>query len=347
MALFSIKNIALKGLACAVPKNQLFNRDYPYHTPTENKQFLQTTGIEERRIVTDGVTASDLCFTAAKQLLDEMAIDKDEINVLIFLSQTPDYKIPCTATILQDKLGLSRNCIAFDINLGCSGYVYGMSIAASLLQNTKGKAVLLVGDISSRCVSQSDKTVAPLFSDAGSCTVLSYDEKAADMHFNLQSDGKGHDAIKVEDGGARNPATEDSFTQDKTTNRSRMDMFLDGIKVFNFSRKEVAPNLETLLNQFDKEKSTIDYFIFHQANLFMNESIRKKLKLEATKVPYSIKQYGNTSSASIPVTLIHSLQDKMSTNHLKMVFSGFGVGLSWGSLYIETQAIHTLPMIEV
>jgi 3-oxoacyl-[acyl-carrier-protein] synthase III len=347
MAFFSLPEVSFKGLACAVPANKVSNRDYPYHTQKENEQFIQTTGIEYRRVAGAGTTASDLCFTAAEKLLSETQTDRETVNVLIFLSQTPDYKIPCTATILQQRLGLPKSCLAFDVNLGCSGYVYGLSIAGSLLRLTRGKALLLVGDVSTTCVNEKDKTTAPLFSDAGSATLLEFDANARPMFFNLQSDGSGYDAIITRDGGVRNPVNECSFVLDEIQNRRPVDMLLDGIKVFNFSRKEVAPNAEALMNHYEISADNLSYFIFHQANLFMNESIRNKMKIPAVKVPYSLKEYGNTSSASIPVTMVHALQNSLPQGNHKVLMSGFGVGLSWGSAIVELNSPHILPMIEI
>lgn len=347
MALFSINNVSIAGLAAAVPKNIESNKEYPYHTALEQQQFLKTTGIEERRIVNDSTTASDLCYRSAVDILEELNWEKDSINILIFISQTPDYLIPGTAPFLQNKLGLPKTTLAFDINLGCSGYVYGLSIIASLLEKTKGRALLLVGDVSSSIINKKDKTVAPLFSDAGSCTALEYDEKAKEMFFNLQSDGKGYQAIQRKDGGMKSPFTAQSLFFNKESNRTGLDMKLNGIDVFNFSRKEVIPNIENLLQTNKIEKESIDYFVFHQANLFMNEYIRKKLKIEEKKVPYSLKKLGNTSSASIPITLINNLGAELTKKPLKLLLSGFGVGLSWGSSYIQTNQIKTLPLIEV
>lgn len=347
MAFFSVNHIAITGLSCCVPANEVFNKDFPYHTKKENQQFLETTGIEKRNIVKNGVTAADLCFKAADELLKSKKIDRSDITVLIFLSQTPDYKIPCTATILQNKLHLANTNIAFDINLGCSGYVYGLSVIAAMLNVTKGKALLLVGDTSSTCINQEDKTTAPLFSDAGSATLLEYNKEASSMHFNLQSDGTGYDAIITRDGGARNPIDADSLRMDEVTKRRAIDMHLDGIKVFNFSRKEVAPNILALLENNNIDEDILDYFLFHQANLFMNESIRKKLSLPKEKVPYSLKEYGNTSSASIPITMVHCLEDELNARSVKLVLSGFGVGLSWGSVYLELNRPTVLPMLKI
>lgn len=347
MAFFQLENIEVKGIAAATPQNKVANKNFAYHSELENKQFIKTTGIEYRRIVENGITASDLCLESAKQLLDNLAWDKNEINILVFISQTPDYKIPCTATILQNKLELSKSCLAFDVNLGCSGYVYGLSIIGSLLEKIQGKALLLVGDASSTCINQKDKTTAPLFSDAGSATALQFNIKAPKIAFNLQSDGSGFDAIITKDGGSRNPVKESSFVFDEKTGRTDLDMFLDGIKVFNFSRREVVPNVNNLLQNFEITKTEIDYFVFHQANKFMNDAITKKLDIEISKVPQSLQMFGNTGAASIPFTIVSELKNNILNQNKKLLLSGFGVGLSWGSCVLNLDKTLVLPLIEM
>ena len=346
MALFDVNKVSLKGVAACVPKNIAKNAEYPYQTELERKQFIKTTGIEQRRIVDSNTTASDLCFKAADNLLSELKWDRSEINVLVFVSQTPDYKIPCTATILQDKLGIGKSCMAFDVNLGCSGYVYGLSIVSSLLAQIKGKGLLLVGDASSTCINLKDKTTAPLFSDAGSASALSFDDKAKPIQFNLQSDGAGYEAIISPDGGSRNPMSEDSLVFDEALGRTRADMFLDGIRVFNFSRREVAPNVTALLEHFERSTEDLSYFIFHQANKLMNDMIAKKLNLDMAKVPQSLRLLGNTGAASIPITLVDQLDTIIGKQDKEVLLSGFGVGLSWGSCIVSMEECTILKLIE-
>ena len=201
--------------------------------------------------------------------------NRDEIKILVFITQTPDYLIPNTSSILQEKLNLSKNCLAFDINLGCSGYVYGLSVIGSLLQNMPGsKALLLVGDISTKTISMQDKSTAPLFSDAGTATSLEF-SLGNQIHFNLQTDGKEFDAIIIPDGGYRNPVSEKSFEVKEYEGgilRNNLAMKLDGLKIFNFALREIAPNINALLSEKKTDKSSIDYFVFHQANLLMLES---------------------------------------------------------------------------
>jgi 3-oxoacyl-[acyl-carrier-protein] synthase-3 len=350
MSVFTIPNVAIKGLAVSVPKQTADNLSFEILSEKERELFVKTVGIRYRRIAPTGTTASDLCFEAADNLLEEMQWNKEEVRVLVFVTQTPDYIIPNTSSILQQRLGLSKNCIVFDVNLGCSGYVYGLSIVAGLLQNMPtGKGLLLVGDISTATISNRDKSTAPLFSDAGSATALEFSLNC-DMQFNLQTDGSGYDDIIIEDGGYRNFFSETSAVPEEIEKgivRSKLQMKLDGLKIFNFALREVAPNINQLLNETKTNKDNINYFVFHQANLLMLESIRKKLSIESERAPYSLYDFGNTSSATIPVTLVSKLREELSTKNLHLALSGFGVGLSWGTCILKTNQIVCLPIIEV
>ena len=350
MAVFTVPHIKLSGIAASVPRQTEDNKDFALLSENERELFIKTVGIRYRRVAPKGMTSSDLCLAAAEKLLDTLKWKRDEVQALVFVTQTPDYIIPNTSSLLQDKLGLSKNCIAFDVNLGCSGYVYGLSIVGSLIQNmTGGKALLLVGDVSTQTISMQDKSTAPLFSDAGSATAIEYSEGNA-MHFNLQTDGKEFDDIIIPDGGYRNRFTAQSMLPleyEKGITRSQLDMKLDGLKIFNFALREIAPNINALLDQKNISKATVDYFIFHQANLLMLESVRKKMQLEGDKVPYSLYDYGNTSSATVPLTMVTKVREALISKKINLVLSGFGVGLSWGSVYLETANIICPELIEI
>lgn len=350
MSVFSIPNIKLSGLSACVPEHTEDNKNFSLISEEDRETFIHTVGIRFRRVAAEAVTASDLCFTAAEKLLNDLNWNREEIKILVFVTQTPDYLIPNTSSLLQEKLKLTKNCLAFDVNLGCSGYVYGLSIVSSLLQNMPGgKALLLVGDISTRTISMKDKSTAPLFSDAGTATALEFSTKNQ-IHFNLQTDGKEFDDIIISDGGYRNPVSKNSFTEteyEKGIVRNNLQMKLDGAKIFNFALREIAPNINTLLTEKQIEKSTIDYFIFHQANKLMIESVRKKLKVEPEKVPYSLYNFGNTSSATVPLTMLVKLREQLVSQKLNLLLSGFGVGLSWGSCYLETEKIICSKLIEI
>lgn len=350
MSVFTVSNVKITGISACVPKNKIATGTYKNFSKEEKELFIKTTGIEFRRVAEAGVTSSDLCAKSAEELLRKLNWDRSEIETLVFVTQTPDYLIPCTSTILQDRLSLPKSCMTIDINLGCSGYVYGLATAASLISNTSGKkGLLLVGDIASRTVSEEDKSVAPIFSDAGSATALQHAE-GENMHFNLQSDGSGYDAIITPDGGMKSPFSAHSLKMQQVEDgikRNRLHTILNGVEVFNFSLREVAPNVRELLEYIDKSTDEIDYFVFHQANQLMNNAICRKLKFEKNKMPLSLKEFGNTSCATVPVTMVSELQNELENRSLSLVLSGFGVGLSWGSAVVNTCQIACPEMIEI
>ena len=350
MAIFSIPNIKISGVSACVPLKKESNHDYDWITKKEQDLLIKTTGIEERRIAEKGVTTSDLCYEAAKKLIDKLEWNKNEIEIVIFVSQSRDYFLPATSIILQNRLGLPNTTIALDIGLGCSGYVYGLSVIASLMSHSKiKKGLLLSGDISSFSVNPKDKSTYPLFGDGGSATAIEYDEGANEMTFNLQSDGSGADAIIIPDGGLRNPLNEDSYIEKEYEggiHRTKRNLWLDGLAVFNFSITKVPFQIKQLLESLNQEANEIDYFVFHQANKLIIETIRKKLKIDAEKTPYSLHEFGNTSSASIPLTLVTGLSNTHKEN-LKVVLCGFGVGLSWGTATVDLDHVQYLPLIEI
>lgn len=351
MACFTINNIKVAGIAAAVPRQEVSNYDYDRLTGQEKKLLIKTTGVENRRVAPKGMATSDLCFEAAGQLLEKLEWKRDEVQLLIFLSQSRDYYLPATAIILQDRLGLSKSCVAFDIGLGCSGYVYGLSVMGSMMA-TAGlkKGLLMVGDISSATCSPDDKSTYPLFGDAAAVTALELDSTAAPMHFNLGSDGSGYEAIIIPDGGIRNLVTPHSLDKENISDgisRSRLNLSLNGLDVFNFSVTRVPESVKAFCGYTGTDAGAYDHFVMHQANLLMNETIRKKLGIAAEKVPYTLSKYGNTSSASIPLTIVSELGNEVSTKKLSLLLSGFGVGLSWGTMSMVTDKPVCIGPIEV
>jgi len=351
MSSLLIPDVRIAGLSACVPKNIAENSNFDIISTKERQLLIKTTGISQRRIAAEGMCASDLCYESAKQILNALNWNPKEIDLLLFVTQTPDYITPATAALLQHRLGLSQSCIAFDINLGCSGYVYGLSVAAGLLSNMpKGKGLLLVGDVSSACISGRDKSTTPIFSDAGSATALENDDRAPEMMFNLQTDGSGYQAIMIKEGGYRHPFNKDSLKEEtiqEGITRNNIQLQMNGIDVFNFAIKQVPRNVNELLDKAGVKKNDIDFFVFHQANRLINEAIRKKLGITVAQTPYSLKNFGNTSSATIPVTLVTEIREAISGKELKMVLSGFGVGLSWGAVYLQTSAMVCPPLLEV
>lgn len=350
MALFSINGVAVRGLAAAVPLASVDNSDYDWISEQERNMLISTTGIKSRRVASRGTCTSDLCKPAAEKLLTDLGWKATEIDLLVFVSQSRDYILPATAIILQNELGLPKSSVAFDISLGCSGYVYGLSTVVSMMKSCGlKKALFMVGDISTISLNPRDKSTFPLFGDAGTVTALEISDESS-MHFNLGSDGSGHKAIMIQDGGARQPYSVESEIEQEISQgiwRKGTDLILDGLEVFSFSIREVPPNVAGLLGFAHKSNDDIDLFVMHQANLLMNETIRKKLKFPAEKVPYSLKSYGNTSSASIPLTMVTQCREKLTSSENKLLLSGFGVGLSWGSVILSTNNLVIPELIEI
>lgn len=347
MAIYSTPNVKISGISACVPKKVEYNIDYTWISEKERKNLIKTIGVEKKHHVKKGTTTSDLCYVSAEGLIKELNWDKNKIDLLVFVSQSRDYLLPATACILQERLGLADTCVALDVNMGCSGYNYGLSVVSGMMANGGiKKALLLSGDVSS-IGSRRDKTVFPLFGDAGTATALEYKKGAIDIPFNLQTDGKGYKAIIIPDGGFRGLPTRKSLdykSYGKGIIRHKVHVSLDGIEVFNFSLREVAPNIKKLLKYSDRKIESLDYVVFHQANYLMNNTIRKMLKIDTEKFPFSLKNYGNTSSASIPLTIVTELKKEVETKKLSILMAGFGVGLSWGSNIVEIDHI-TCPEI--
>lgn len=349
MSLFHVTGAEIKGISAAVPKDVISNRDYEIITPEEREVLIKTTGIEKRHIALNGETTSDLCFAAAEKLITELHWEKSEIDLVVFVSQSQDHFLPATSIILQHRLGLPKTTAAFDIMLGCSGFVYGLSVISSMMA-TGGfrKGLLLAGDVSSAGVNVKDKSTYPLFGDCGTATAIEYN-RGYQFTFNLQSDGSGKDAIIIPHGGLRHPMGPDSLIEkeyEPGITRTMRNLWLNGMDVFNFSTREAPPNVRALVEFRGKTVDDADYFIMHQANLLMNETIRKKLKIAAEKTPYTLREFGNTSSASIPLTIVDALQ-RAHKDNFSMILASFGVGLSWASCYLEAQNIVTPPVVKV
>lgn len=352
MALFTTYHAKIKGIAACVPRETIRTKDYKQFSESEAELFTKSVGIIERRVAPKNITTSDMCFASAEKLIAELNWNKAEIGCLIFVSQSPDYFLPATSILLQHRLGLSKTTMAFDVNLGCSGYIYGLQLLMNLVSGGQiKKGLLVVGDKSTLSTHDEDKSTYPLFGDAGSATAVEYTEEKTPVYFNLQSDGSGEEAIKILDGGSRNSVRPDTFEIKEIepgVKRSRRHLQLNGIDVFNFALKEVAPNINELLQFANTEKEKVDFFVFHQANKLINDSVRKKLKItDVEKVPLSIDLYGNTSSASIPLTIVSKIKEKVAGQNKKLLLSGFGVGFSWGSCLMDMDKIVCCDLIEI
>lgn len=349
MAFLEVKNVEIVGVSACVPKQKEDNSQiYPKWGDYDG--FIASTGINSHRVAPSNITTCDLCYESAKKLIAKLQWNKDDIEVLIFVSQTPDYVLPPTSCILQEKLELSQNCYTLDVSLGCSGWVYGLSVITSLMQNgTIKKGLLLVGDTISKICSKEDKSTYPLFGDAGSATALVYNQNASPFYFNLHTDGTGYNNIIVKDGGYRNPVSESSLRSKLVSEgieRNSLNLELDGMNVFSFGITKVPKCINELVEHFNLDKEKTDLFVFHQANKFMNEKICKKLKLDEEKTPLSLDEFANTSCASIPLTLVTRCQENLKNTSQSLIACGFGVGLSWG-VALKSNKICVPNLIEI
>ncbi len=345
MSFFEFRNVRIAGFAAGVPRNVVKNdSDAVGSKDYDASAFVETTGVRSRH-VSNEFTASDLGFVAAERLIASLGWDRNDIGILIFVSQHADFILPATACILQDRLHLSKECYTEDIALGCSGWVYGLSNAVSLLSGgSVKKALLICGDAKRRT-----NHLDGLFGHAGTVTALEYSEGAESFKFNFGTDGSGYDAIIIPDGGSRNQITPESFDMQEIDGKmvNRLQPRMKGMDVFGFGITAAPKSVKKLAEHFNLDIESFDYFIFHQANLMMNEKIRKKLNLPAEKVPYSIGEYGNTSSASIPLTIVTNLIGRFENRKTNFICCGFGVGLSWATVAFSTQDIVVKELIQL
>ena len=352
MAFQQLSNVKISGISACVPKEIENNKGSAIFLSNEDSEkFILTTGISERRIAPSDICSSDLCYHAAEKLIQELGWDKKEIDCLIFITQTPDYIVPATSCILQDRLGLSTECTAFDITLGCSGWVYGLSIMGALLSmgNYK-KGLLLVGETTTKTKSSKDKGTYPLFGDAGTATAMEFSEGYEPMYFHSGTDGSKHQAIYIPDGGFRNPTTHESLKIESIepgVTRNKLQYIMDGGSVFIFSITKPPQSIKTLFEKTNIDPAKVDYYFLHQANKIMVEKILAKLKIPIEKAPSSYELFGNTSMSSIPLTMVVKKSHELAQSKQNIVACGFGGGLSWASGYFVTDKIVCPSLIEI
>ena len=289
------------------------------------------TGIKTRHIAAPGETASDMATSAAKDLFDR-GVDPTEIGALIFVTQSPDYILPTTACLLQDRLGLAKSCMAFDINQGCSGFVYGLGVGTSLISSGFAKkALLLCGDTYTRYIKKNDRTCRPIFSDGASATLISRGSKASISSFVFGSDGLGGQNLIVRGGGARD--------RDFPTGSSNPHLYMDVPKVFMFSMSAVPRVVGKLLEAGDTRLEDVDLFVFHQASAIVLENIGRQLNLPKKKLYSNLVNVGNTVSSSIPIALTEASREGILQPGQTVLICGFGVGYSWAGALLMWGAV--------
>lgn len=346
MAVQNIKKVRIAGVSAAVPVHVVETREVPcFDSEEECKRYLENVGVERVHKHTGGETCSDYCQAAAERLLNDLQWEASDIDMLVYVSQSQDYILPATACVLHGKMGLREDCHSFDISLGCSGWVYGLSVVMSMMQSGGfRRALLLAGDV--RPVDFGK----PLFGDAGTATALEYDEDASEVLIDTRTDGLGYEAIIKRGGACRHPFDEHSleYREDQFGSVHRIiDTEMDGPAVFVFGITKAPKAVKSVLKLVNRTVEDVDCFLFHQANLMMNEQIRKKCKIPAEKCPYSIRDFGNNSSASIPITMVTAARDALNGSDKEIVACAFGVGLSWATLHMKLQNPVISPLVEV
>ena len=327
-----MKGMALRGIVSCVPEREIINeRDFPWFDSADIRKITAMVGISSRRFADDHTCTSDLCQAAGAKLLEQLQWDPKTVDGLILVTQTPDYIMPPTSCLLQERLGLPETCASVDVSLGCSAYVYGLWLANSLI--TAGachRILLMAGDTPSKYVNPKDRSTALLFGDAGTATAL---EDASDSRmvasYIMKTDGKGAEQLIVPGGGFRNRFPDE---------QSQYCVFMDGAHIFDFTRFRIPPLIKELLDYSHNAANAYDLYIFHQANEYLIRFIAAQCGIEISRVPLFLKQFGNTAAASVPLTLALSKLPVTEKDLLQVMFIGFGVGLSWGAVSLNVPA---------
>ena len=334
-------DIKIAAIAASVPENVMdisAKLNDPEEDPKFIKNFMKNTGIRFRRRSGYDQTAADFSYSAAKQIMDAGYYKPEEVGVLINITQTPDYRTPATALIIQKRLGLSKNCLVFDINLGCSGFVYGVSLAASILKtSTAKKGLVTVGDTLARGrkhikLKRSSNT-GLLFGDASAAILVEKDSGSSGFCTGLMSDGTGHKALSSPYNAWRHPVGPESIPG-------------DDIAVFNFTISEVPAILNSYMELTNTKIEDYDDLVLHQANMMILKNIAKRIGMPMEKVPVSLDRFGNTSGCSVPLTIVDKYGDSKENKEVNLLTSSFGIGLSWGVVGFRINVKDILPLTE-
>lgn len=340
MANHIFEDVIVTGLACALPKKKIDTDEYiKYFGKDIVEQFKKTTGIKSRYISNGKQTASDLCYIAAKELLQKKNLTGDDIDALIFITQFPDYKAPSTSFVLHKRLGIKKECITFDINLGCSGFVNGMYMISGLIQSGAiTRALLLIGDAELNHPLYKDHSFSMMFGDAGSACII--EKGKGQVSGIIKADGNGYNVMITPYPGARFPNKYVNGSKDGLVKK------MAGDDTFLFTITEVPKLFKEYFELNRCSWNDFDYCILHQANLFILNHIAKRIKLPKEKMPISIDKYGNTDGASIPLGIVDLCENKIQKDEkLKLIVCGYGVGLSWGIVSFEINTQDVLPLI--
>ena len=351
MSRLTIENIRIAGISACVPATIEENLTLPiFADEQEARKVIASTGIERHRMAGEGITASDLSIKAVERLLEDLGWKATEIDCLFYVCTSRDFIAPQTACILQDRIGLRNDCFVMDLPLGCSGWIYGMSVASSMMSHgTFKKGLLIAAETNTKNRSRNDRTVRPLFGDAATVTALEVSSKPHKINFMFGVDGSGYQAVWAKHGGTRFPADTGSVIDIEVEPgivRKGTDMVVNGMDVFAFAIKRPPRALKEMIAEFNIDLEEIDFLLLHQANKFIDEKIRKSLGVPSEKVPYCLNDFGNVTSASIPLTMVTRCAETLRTNDCRMLACGFGVGLAWDCMEFCCDKITISDLIE-
>ncbi|MCX6231381.1 MAG: ketoacyl-ACP synthase III [Bacteroidetes bacterium] len=328
----------IKAISYYLPDKKLTNEDLNVEFPEWSvEKVASKIGVSERSITGENEFASDMAINAANKLFLEYKINPEEIDFIMLCTQSPDYFLPTTACIIQDKLNIPTSAGAIDFNLGCSGFVYGLSIAKGLIFGGIAKNILLLtSETYSKFMHPKDKGNRTIFGDAAAATLISTNGFAKIENFSLGTDGKGAENLMVKTGGMRFRSAVNKTSIDENENIISPDhLFMNGSEIFNFTLEFVPLLVEDTLLKNNTLKDDIDLFVFHQANKYMLNFLRKKIKIDEEKFYISLEKTGNTVSSTIPIALKDALDKKIIKENYKVLLAGFGVGYSWGGNILE------------
>lgn len=349
MAVLKFKDVGMTAIAACVPPRVYYNKDLNQIMPQEEvDKLIKSIGIEQKRFAEPNVTSSDLCFKAAKKLIEDNQIEPESIDMLLFLSLTHDYIAPPTSSVLQHRLGLPQTCGAIDLSQACSGFIYAFATACCFASNpTINRVLICVGETMSKIMNPRDKVNFPLYGDAGIAFLV---EKGdfGEATFLLSSDGEGEHSVIVPARGFRNPLSAESFVDKEYEDgnfRREIDITMDGIDTFNHAIKVIPKEVKELMRITNITNDDVDYLVAHQANKMMIDFILKRLKFDMNKVPFCISKFGNTSCCSVPLTIVSELEGKMEGKK-RLLMTSIGAGWTYASAYLNTNNLKISPIFD-
>ena len=351
---FTFRRKRISGVLVVLPANErsfveeMKNFNFPEARSLKLKEAM---GYDKHRLVKEGVCVSDLAVFGLQYLFDRSLLNRDEIDVLLLITQTPDYFMPATSNVIQGRLGLKHDMICLDINQACAGFVIGLIQAFLVLeQECIRKVVLINADVLSRKTSPKDRTIYPMIGDAASIVVVERDPEESVIHANLKMDGTRAEALMIPAGGFRVPSTpETAVMEDVGDNnlRAKDHLRMDGSAIFNFVQIEVPVLIEDLLARAGVSNGSVDYFLFHQPNRFMLQKLADKMKVPYAKMPSNVvERFGNSGGTTLPIAMTLNLARELQAGHRRVCLAGFGGGLAWASMLMRLGGLTFCEMID-